>query len=99
MNNCSKIKYTKFRDDQSVRSRVILGKPEGLHQPPMQARVNKISKQNTKNNIILHFNQLIDEVSRILPSEATYIICNVCQQKLLQREYHLLCATDIKRQI
>ena len=28
------VRYTKFRDDRPIRSRVILGKPEGgLHQP------------------------------------------------------------------
>ena len=35
--------YTKFRDDRPIRSRVILGKPEGLHQPPpVPARVNML---------------------------------------------------------
>ena len=26
--------YTKFRDDRRICSRVILGKPEGVHHPP-----------------------------------------------------------------
>ena len=34
-------RYTKFRDDHPIPSRVILGKPEGVHQapPPVPARV------------------------------------------------------------
>ena len=32
--NCSKDRYTKFRDDRAIRSRVILGKPEGVASTP-----------------------------------------------------------------
>ena len=33
--NCTMVWYTKFCDDRPIRSRVILGKPEGgLHHPP-----------------------------------------------------------------
>ena len=42
--NCSTVRYTKFRDDRQIRSRAVLGKPEGggLHppQPPVPASVN-----------------------------------------------------------
>ena len=32
--NMGAFPYSKFRDDRPIRSRFILGKPEGLHQPP-----------------------------------------------------------------
>ena len=34
MQNCSMVGYTKFRDGRPIRSRVILGKPEGVAPPP-----------------------------------------------------------------
>ena len=34
MQNCSMVRYTKFRDGRPIRSRVILGKPEGVAPPP-----------------------------------------------------------------
>ena len=35
------VRYTKFRDDRPIRSRVILGKPEGgCINPPVPARAN-----------------------------------------------------------
>ena len=49
MQNCSKVRYsyTKFRNDRPIRSRVILGKPEGEEcitpPPPVPARVNPLA--------------------------------------------------------
>ena len=41
-----KVRYTKFRDDRPIRSRVILGKPEGVASTPsprsVPARVNNL---------------------------------------------------------
>ena len=38
MLNCSKVRYTKFRDDRPIGSRIIIGKPEGGYINPLCRR-------------------------------------------------------------
>ena len=46
------VRYAKFRDDRPIRSRVILGKPEGggVHQPRPPVQCARLAEVNISHN-------------------------------------------------
>ena len=78
MQNCSTDRCTKFRDDRPIRSRVILGKPEGggciNPPPPVPARVRS-PKLQIQPSFVSNYYECVVKMFGVLIHRTFYFQC------------------------